>query len=50
MSPFVKEQVESMRGCYPDLTIDVHVIEGLRPRKEYLRDMLRLPAIVRKGR
>ena len=32
MSPFVKEQVESMRECYPDLTIDVRVIEGDRPR------------------
>src|SRR5271169_5117781 len=46
---FVKEQVESMRKCYPDLTIDVRVIEGLRPRWPYLREMLRLPAVVKKG-
>lgn len=47
---FVKEQVESMRECYPDLTIDVRVIEGVRPRWEYLREMLILPAVVKKGR
>ena len=50
MSTFVKEQVESMRESFPDLTIDVHVIEGYRPKGEYLREMLRLPAIVKKGR
>ena len=50
MSTFVKEQVESMREHCPDLTIDVHVIEGDRPRGEYLQEMLRLPAIVKKGR
>lgn len=38
-----------MRECFPDLTIDVRVIEGLRPRMEYLREMLRLPAVVKKG-
>jgi glycosyltransferase involved in cell wall biosynthesis len=47
---FVKEQVESVREYYPDLTIDVRVIEGYRPRGVYLREMLRLPAIVKKGR
>jgi len=47
---FVKEQVESMRECYPDLTIDVRVIEGERPRWPYLREMLLLPAVVKKGR
>ena len=50
ISPFVKEQVESMRECFPDLTIDVRVIEGDRPREEYLREMLLLPAVVKKGR
>jgi len=50
MSTFVKEQVESIRKCYPDLTIDVRVIEGARPRVAYLREMLRLPAIIKKGR
>jgi len=50
MSTFVKEQVESIRKCYPDLTIDVRVIEGERPRWAYLQEMLRLPAIVKKGR
>lgn len=50
MSTFVKEQVESMREHCPDLTIDVRVIEGERPKGEYLREMLRLPAIVKKGR
>jgi teichuronic acid biosynthesis glycosyltransferase TuaC len=50
MSTFVKEQVESMRVHCPDLTIDVRVIEGERPKGEYLREMLRLPAIVKKGR
>ena len=47
---FVKEQVESLREYCPDLTIDVRVIEGNRPKGEYLREMLRLPAIVKKGR
>ena len=47
---FVKEQVESMREYYPNLTIDVRVIEGDRPRGEYLREMLRLPAVVKRGR
>ena len=50
MGTFVKEQVESMREFCPDLTIDVRVIEGDRPRWPYLREMLRLPAIVKKGR
>lgn len=50
LSPFVKEQVESMRECCPDLTIDVRVIEGDRPRWAYLREMLLLPAVVRKGK
>lgn len=48
-SPFVKEQVEAMRECCPDLAIDVRVIEGDRPRWAYLREMLLLPAVVRKG-
>jgi glycosyltransferase involved in cell wall biosynthesis len=47
--PFVKEQVESMREYHPDLTIDVRVIEGDRPRWPYLREMLLLPAVVKKG-
>lgn len=46
----MKEQVESMRECYADLTIDVRVIEGERPRWPYLRDMLLLPSVVKKGR
>lgn len=50
MSPFVKEQVESLRELFPELTIDVHVIEGDRPKWEYLREMVRLPAIVNNGR
>jgi len=50
ISPFVKEQVESMQACFPDLTIDVRVIEGERPRWPYLREMLLLPAVVKKGR
>jgi teichuronic acid biosynthesis glycosyltransferase TuaC len=49
MSTFVKEQVEAMREQCPDLTIDVHVIQGDRPKGEYLREMLRLPAFVKKG-
>ena len=47
---FVKEQVESMRKHYPDMTIDVRLIEGDRPRWAYLREMHRLPAVVKKGR
>lgn len=47
---FVKEQVESMREQCPDVTIDVRVIEGDRPRWAYLREILLLPAIVKKGR
>jgi len=39
-----------MREYYTDLTIDVHVIEGERPRWPYLKEMLRLPAVVKKGR
>ena len=50
MSTFVKEQVESMREHCPDVTIDVDVIEGCRPKGAYLRKMLRLPAVVKKGR
>ncbi len=50
MSPFVKEQVEAMREYCPDLTIDVRVIEGDRPRWAYLREILLLPAIVKKGK
>lgn len=50
MSTFVKEQVESIRESCPALTIDVHVIEGYRPKGEYLKEMLRLPAIVKKSR
>jgi len=48
-SPFVKEQVESMRKQFPDLAIDVRVIEGERPRWPYLREMLFLPFVVKKG-
>jgi len=47
---FVKEQVDAIREQWPDLTIDARVIEGDRPRGEYLREMLRLPAVVKKGR
>ncbi|HBG05926.1 MAG: hypothetical protein A2075_04040 [Geobacteraceae bacterium GWC2_58_44] len=50
VSPFVKEQVESLREYCPDLAVDVRVIEGERPRWEYLREMLLLPAVVKKGR
>jgi teichuronic acid biosynthesis glycosyltransferase TuaC len=50
VSPFVKEQVESLRKYCPDLAVDVRVIEGERPRWEYLREMLLLPAVVEKGR
>jgi len=46
----VKEQVESMREYYPDMTVDVRVIEGERPRWAYLRELLLLPAVVKKGR
>ena len=49
MSPFVKEQVESLRERYPDLTVDVHVIEPFGPKVKYLWEMLRLPAVVKKG-
>lgn len=49
ISPFVKEQVEVMREQFPDLTIDVRVIEGDRPRWAYLREILLLPAAVKKG-
>lgn len=47
--PFVKEQVEALKEIYPDMTIDVYVIEGWRPRWEYIRAMLRLPSIAKKG-
>lgn len=47
--PFVKEQVESLRDWCPDLTIDVRVIEGERPRWAYLREIPLLPAFVRRG-
>lgn len=47
---FVKEQVESILEECPDLDIDVRVIDGDRPRGEYLREMLRLPAIVTRGK
>ncbi len=47
--PFVKEQVEAMRGIFPDMTIDVRIIEGLRPRWAYLRDMVQLPVIGKKS-
>ena len=50
MSPFVKEQVEAMREYCPDLTIDVRIIEGDRPRWAYLRETWLLPAIVKKGK
>jgi len=49
VSPFVKEQVESMRERYPEMVIDVRVIEGLRPRGKYLREMLSLPFYVKSG-
>jgi glycosyltransferase involved in cell wall biosynthesis len=47
--PFVKEQVESLLACCPDLAIDVRVIEGDRPRWAYLREILLLPVVVKKG-
>ncbi len=50
ISPFVKEQVEAMRELYPDMVIDVRVIEGERPRWAYLREILLLPVVVKKGR
>lgn len=49
ISTFVKEQVESLRSNFPDLTVDVRVIEGIRPRWPYLREMLLLPVVVKKG-
>jgi len=49
VSPFVKEQVESLRTCFPELTLDVRVIKGSRPRAEYLRETLRLPGVVKMG-
>lgn len=39
-----------MRERYADLTIDVRVIEGLRPRWGYLREILLLPLVVKKGK
>ena len=50
MSPFVKEQVESMRETYTDMTIDVRVIDGERPRWGYLREIFLLPIAVKKGK
>lgn len=50
ISTFVKEQVEAMQKNYPDIIIDVYVIEGWRPRWAYIRAMLLLPALVKKGR
>jgi len=47
---FVKDQVESMRVHFPDLTIEVRIIEGKRPRWAYLREMLLLPSVVNKGK
>ncbi|TWJ19062.1 glycosyltransferase [Geobacter argillaceus] len=47
---FVKEQVESLRTCCPELTVDVFVVEGYRSRLEYVRSMLRLPGIIKRGR
>jgi len=48
-SPFVKEQVETMRACFPELTIDVRVIEGRRPKWEYVREIPLLPFVVKKN-
>ncbi len=39
-----------MRELYPDMVIDVRVIEGERPRWAYLREILLLPDVVKKGR
>jgi teichuronic acid biosynthesis glycosyltransferase TuaC len=50
MSTFVKEQVESLRKYYPDLIIDVRIIKGQRPRWEYIKEMLLLPAVVKRGK
>ena len=49
LSPFVKEQVESIRACCPNVTIDVRVLEGDRPRWVYLREILLLPRVVKSG-
>ncbi len=49
MSTFVMEQVESIRKYCHDVMIDVHVIEGYRPKTKYLREMVRLPSLVKKG-
>lgn len=46
---FVKEQVDSLLEQYPDMTIDVRIIEGERPRWAYLREIPLLPAIVKRG-
>lgn len=50
ISPFVKEQVDSMRRLYPELQIDVRIVEGERPRWPYVREMMLLPFVVSKGR
>lgn len=47
---FVKEQVSSLRKNYSrELHIDVHLIDGAKSKKEYLKTLFRLPGIVRKG-
>ena len=50
LSPFVKEQVESLRELYPDMVIDVRLIEGERPRWAYLKEIILLPIAVRRGK
>lgn len=50
VSPFVKEQVESLRCGFADLEVDVRVIEGKRPRLGYLIEIPLLPIIVKTHR
>ncbi len=49
METFVKEQVECLRDNYTDLTVDVCVIAE-RPRWVFLREMLLVPTIVKRGK
>lgn len=49
ISPFVREQIESLQACYPDIRIDVRVIKGERPRWGYIRETPLLPFIVKNG-
>ena len=39
-----------MRASFPDLTIDGDMIEGSGPKGKYLREMFRLPFLMKKGK